>query len=57
MQLYYLKGMNPKDVENRWAEHKDWTWMQWQDHWDRTKDPLDFCVALTLEEACYNCTE
>lgn len=48
--------MDPKDVLKRMKEHEDWTWMQWQDHWDRTKDPLDFCVALTLEEAWYNGT-
>lgn len=56
MQLYYVSGVDPKDVEKRWAEHKDWTWMQWQDRWNESKDVLDFCVALTLEEAWYHGT-
>ena len=40
--------MNPKDVEKRWAEHKDWTWMMWEMEWQRTQTDVDFCIAMSL---------
>lgn len=50
MKMYYIEGMNPKDVERRWRKHKKWTWIQWSDEFERTGDYLDWAVAMTLME-------
>ena len=48
MKVYFTDGVTKEQVENRWKDHKEWTWVQWEMLWQQNQDPVDFCVALTL---------